>query len=336
MSFKTSFNSTLTAASKTASTLAWLYKQLFSSSPDPSVASGVKMLNFMSKGFLIVGALSSMSYTIPTFYELWAGVFPIVVAQALTVFCVLLVLFLIELAYGALAPFALDFSISGKIQQNTLSAIAGIGLWAMVLFMGFLSMYFTYNGASTPVMAAIKPPEIKSTKSLEKEKQAAITAEENRYRNMVASAESKDKEGLNSLKASLHSTILNVEAYATKKYGKESYAVTEALMKARKDSAQRVEDFSTQSAGAAKMIRERDLAINDARAAYNQLIAETKTENENLQKAHAAKVGAAMMVMQMFGSGATALFLLLQIVVSMLTHGAVSGGSAKKFQGHLP
>ena len=84
------------------------------------------------------------------------------------------------------------------------------------------------------------------------------------------------------------------------------------------------------------MIRERDLAINDARAAYNQLIAETKTENENLQKAHAAKVGAAMMVMQMFGSGATALFLLLQIVVSMLTHGAVSGGSAKKFQGHLP
>lgn len=336
MNFKINHKAFLAAGGNAMSTIAWLWKQLFSSAPDPSVSSGIRMLLFMSKGFLIVGALSSLSYTIPTFYELWSGVFPEAVAQGITVFCVLLVLFLIELGYGALAPFALDFSISGKIAQNTLSVIAGTGLWIMVLFMGFLSMYFTYNGASTPVMAAIKQPEVKSTKSLEKEKQQAIALEEARYKPMVSAAESKDKEGLNALKSSLHGSILNVEAYAAKRYGKESYAVAEALLKARKDSAQRVEDFSTQKAESAKITRERDFAINDARNAYNQLIAEAKKANEDAQKKHESKVASAMMIMQMFGAGSTFLFLLLQVIVTMLNHGAVSGGSGKKFQGHLP
>jgi len=310
----------------------WLFKQLFSAAPDPSVRSGIKMIQWMSKGLLIVGALSSISYTAPTFYNIWSGIFLLWVAQSLTIMCVLLVLFLIELSFGSLTPFTLDYTFSGKAQESQVTMWASLALWLMLIFLGGTSVYFTYNGAHTPVNAAIVAPQYIDITEIEAQKQAAISAEELRYDAIVAKYHKEDSLAIIALKTSHHNKILGIEAYAKNKYGQFSHLVHESMQKARKDSTIKVDDFMAEKQKAPYYVRERNAAINDARTTWNKLIEGKKKSNAETEKQHNYKVSAATMLIQNFGAGATIMFFILQIVAALLKLG--EGGSFQKKKFH--
>jgi len=305
-------------------TTKWLFTQLFSSTPDPSVSSGVKMLQWVSKGLLIVGALSSVSYTAPTFYNIWSGIMALFVAQIATIICVVLILFLIELSFGALTPFALDFTFSGQASQNDMSKIGATLLWIFVIFLGGASVVFTYNGASTPVHASIVAPEMIDISSVEAQKQFALSKEEHRYDALVDKYHKEDSAGIASLSLYHHNNIKNIEAYAIKKYGEYSHLVDESVSKARKDSTIKVQDYESTKLKAPYYVRERNQAINDARKTWNGLIEEKKAANEKLEKLHNFKVSAAIMLIQNFGAGSTILFFILQVIISTLRVGETS------------
>lgn len=321
-------HSFLQKARSTGNNLAWLFTQLFSASPDPSITSGIKMIQWMSKGLLIVGALSSISYTAPTFYNIWSGIFPYWIAQTLTIVCVLLILFLIELSFGALTPFTFEYTFSGQAMKNGNTQAGSVALWVMILFLGGTSMYFTYNGAHTPVHAAIVAPATLDITAFEKQKQKALSKEEARYDAIVDKYHKEDSINLAALKASHHRTIIGIEAYAVNKYGKHSHLVHESLVKARKDSTIKVDDFMSVGQKAPYYVRERNAAINDARVTWNKLIEEKKKQNAETEKQHGYKISAATMLIQNFGAGSTLMFFILQIVVSLLKLG--EGGSQKK------
>lgn len=311
-------------------TTKWLFTQLFSSAPDPSVTSGVRMLNWMSKGFLIIGAISSISYTAPTSFNVWSGILPYTLSVALTIICVVLILFLIELSFGALTPFALSQTLSGDLFKSTNSSIGGVALWVLLIFMGFLSMYFTYNGADVPVHAAIVAPVTFDISTLETQKQDAIKKEEDRYDAIIAKYHKEDSLNFEALKKYHHEHILSVERYAIKVYGQHSHHVHEAVSKAQKDSTIKTEDFHINKAKAPWYVRERTEAINDTRDTWNKIIEEKKKDNGKLEKTHNSKVSAATMLIQNFGAGSTLLFFIIQIITTMLKLGDAETVTQKK------
>lgn len=299
----------------TASEIGWYFKQLFSTSPDSDVQSGVKMLQFMAKGLLIVGALSSMSYTTPTFYNIWNGLLPTVLAQAITIICVVLMLFLIELSFGALTPFALKYSIDTKHPNY----VALVAIWLFVAFLGLASMYFTWNGAAVPVHAAITPPSLQNIGVLAEKKDSALMEKQKIYLPQVQAAAKADSTHLAELKASHKTMIKDARVHAAQK-AKSYYSpkVKEAVKKARLDSSRAVAAFEPTLPQQQRIM---ESALYNVRHHWDGQIEEAKKSNSETKQVHSAKVEGAMMLIQGFGAGSTLLFFILSIIVTLLNKG---------------
>jgi hypothetical protein len=305
----------------------WLYNQIFSSTPDTSVESGLKFLKMISKGLLMIGAITSVSFTAPTFFMIWSNLFPYYSAVFATVFCVLLIFFLTDLAFGSLLPFIIEYTVSNRLSRNFYSLLGGSLLWLVVSFLGFVSMYFTWNGAPNPVQMALPPPQKNDIAEFEEKKQEIISIEEKRYKH-ADEALAREKSELSSLKRSEHIKILEVEKRAIKKYGKGTNSALSKIEKARQDSSIRVDKFNSTNSKSLTYLKERELALTDARASWNRVVEEKNKENDQLDKMHQIKVSSALMIIQCLGSGSTLIFFILQIIIALIKLGDEPENSA--------
>ena len=305
----------------------WFFNQLFSASPQTDVPSGTKFLSWMSKGLLMVGAITSISSTAPNMYNIWQGVFPVYLAQIATIICVILLLFLVELSFGVLAPFCLSFTVSNKILHSRSYTLAGILIWLIVIFLGTMSIRFTWQGGAILIQRSIKNVEMLNIAELEGKKQNALRIEASRFDSLYTIQSRKDSATLAQIKNQQHKNIVAVHRYADKRYGSHSGYYEQAMKRVRKDSINRVDEFEPK---APFILRDRQLAIDDSRNTHNSIIKDAKKENNRREKDHKKKVSAALLIIQGFGSGATVISFILIFIVTLLKK---KGSSMKKGRG---
>jgi len=215
--------------------------------------------------------------------------------------------FLIDLSIGSITPFTLDYTLSNKISNNTYSMGGGVLLWCIILFLGFSSMYLTWNGASIPVISSLTQPVNTDLIELEREKQSSIELEEKRYKGLVTKSIKDDQQQLKKLKDHHHNIIIKQTKFSRKE-------------KSIQDSITKVNDFlSTQKS--AYYEREMSLAIDNTRNSWNSIITEKKEQfNRDLNK-YETRVSVTMLIVQILGSGSTIIFFLIQFVVTLLKYG---------------
>jgi hypothetical protein len=282
------------------------YKRYFTTSNNTSIDYHAKTLKTMSKGFLIVGALTSMAFTIPTIFALASSIFPSTIAIGLTIFCALILFLIIDLSIGTLTPFALEFSLGGQINKNKYSFAGGMLLWSIIGFLGITSMYLTYNGSIIPVLSAIEEPLKDDIISLEAQKQKTISSEEARYKGLVATQTKADKLQLESLKKKLHNKILSQKGYSKKQA-------------AVQDSINKVDEFSA-NMKSLFISRDMSLALDDARNSWNTIIREKKEDSFRKRSEYETKIAATLLIFQILGTISTALFFLIETSLALLKY----------------
>jgi hypothetical protein len=282
------------------------YKQYLSNNPDISINENIKVLLRMSKGFLVIGALTSMSFTIPTIYSLLIPLFDSTTSVVLTIISAFLIFFIIDLSIGSLTPFTLDFTFSKKIKNNSYSLFGGLLLWTIILFLAFTSMYLTFNGAKIPVINSIEIPESHEIVEMEQSKSEAIQDEEQRYKSLYLKTHKQDSLNLLSLKKKFN-TQINKE----KKESRKNKLIQDSIIKVSDMMNNQKSEY---------YLKEMTSAINDTRNSWNQLIIQKKEEHDRNLNIYETRINATLLIVQILGVISTLLFFLIQIVVILLKY----------------
>jgi len=280
------------------------YKQYLSNNPDTSIDENVKVLLRMSKGFLVIGAITSMSFTIPAIYSLLISLFDNTTSIILTVLSAFLIFFIIDLSIGSLTPFTLDFTFSKKIKNNYYSLFGGLLLWIIILFLAFTSMYLTFNGAKIPVLNSIEIPNSEEIVEMEESKSTAIKEEEQRYKNLYFKTREQDSLSLTTLKQKFHIQIMK-----EKKESRKNRLIQDSINKVSEMINTQKSDF---------YLKEMTTAIDDTRNSWNQLIIQKKEEHDRNLNIYETRINATLLIVQILGVISTVLFFLIQIVVTLL------------------
>lgn len=282
------------------------YKQYLSNNPDISIDENVKVLLRMSKGFLVIGAITSMSFTIPAIYSLLISLFDNLTSIIITAISAFLIFFIIDLSIGSLTPFTLDFTFSKKIRNNYYSIFGGILLWIMILFLAFTSMYLTFNGAKIPIINSIQMPSSEEIVRMEESKSAAIKEEEERYQKLYSETREQDLLNLEALKEKFHIQIMKQQ-----KESRKNRLIQDSINQVSEMINTQKSDF---------YLKEMTTAIDDVRNSWNILINEKKDElNRNLGL-YETRINATLLIIQILGTISTILFFLIQIVVTLLKY----------------
>jgi hypothetical protein len=280
------------------------YKQYLSNNPDTSIDENVKVLLRMSKGFLVIGAITSMSFTIPAIYSLLISLFDNTTSIILTVLSAFLIFFIIDLSIGSLTPFTLDFTFSKKIKNNYYSLFGGLLLWIIILFLAFTSMYLTFNGAKIPVLNSIEIPNSEEIVEMEESKYTTIKEEEQRYKNLYFKTREQDSLSLTTLKQKFHIQIMK-----EKKESRKNRLIQDSINKVSEMINVQKSDF---------YLKEMTTAIDDTRNSWNQLIIQKKEEHDRNLNIYETRINATLLIVQILGVISTVLFFLIQIVVTLL------------------
>jgi hypothetical protein len=280
------------------------YKQYLSNNPDTSIDENIKVLLRMSKGFLVIGAITSMSFTIPVIYSLLISLFDNTTSIILTVLSAFLIFFIIDLSIGSLTPFTLDFTFSKKIKNNYYSLFGGLLLWIIILFLAFTSMYLTFNGAKIPVLNSIEIPNSEEIVEMEESKSTAIKEEEQRYKNLYFKTREQDSLSLTTLKQKFHIQIMK-----EKKESRKNRLIQDSINKVSEMINVQKSDF---------YLKEMTTAIDDTRNSWNQLIIQKKEEHDRNLNIYETRINATLLIVQILGVISTVLFFLIQIVVTLL------------------
>jgi hypothetical protein len=280
------------------------YKQYLSNNPDTSIDENVKVLLRMSKGFLVIGAITSMSFTIPAIYSLLISLFDNTTSIILTVLSAFLIFFIIDLSIGSLTPFTLDFTFSKKIKNNYYSLFGGLLLWIIILFLAFTSMYLTFNGAKIPVLNSIEIPNSEEIVEMEESKSTTIKEEEQRYKNLYFKTREQDSLSLTTLKQKFHIQIMK-----EKKESRKNRLIQDSINKVSEMINTQKSDF---------YLKEMTTAIDDTRNSWNQLIIQKKEEHDRNLNIYETRINATLLIVQILGVISTVLFFLIQIVVTLL------------------
>jgi hypothetical protein len=258
----------------------------------------------MSKGFLVIGAITSMSFTIPAIYSLLISLFDNTTSIILTVLSAFLIFFIIDLSIGSLTPFTLDFTFSKKIKNNYYSLFGGLLLWIIILFLAFTSMYLTFNGAKIPVLNSIEIPNSEEIVEMEESKSTAIKEEEQRYKNLYFKTREQDSLSLTTLKQKFHIQIMK-----EKKESRKNRLIQDSINKVSEMINVQKSDF---------YLKEMTTAIDDTRNSWNQLIIQKKEEHDRNLNIYETRINATLLIVQILGVISTVLFFLIQIVVTFL------------------
>jgi hypothetical protein len=258
----------------------------------------------MSKGFLVIGAITSMSFTIPAIYSLLISLFDNTTSIILTVLSAFLIFFIIDLSIGSLTPFTLDFTFSKKIKNNYYSLFGGLLLWIIILFLAFTSMYLTFNGAKIPVLNSIEIPNSEEIVEMEESKSTAIKEEEQRYKNLYFKTREQDSLSLTTLKQKFHIQIMK-----EKKESRKNRLIQDSINKVSEMINTQKSDF---------YLKEMTTAIDDTRNSWNQLIIQKKEEHDRNLNIYETRINATLLIVQILGVISTVLFFLIQIVVTLL------------------
>jgi hypothetical protein len=281
------------------------YKQYLSNNPDISVDENTKTLLRMSKGFLIVGALTSMSFTIPTIYTLLMPIFIQEISIGLTILFSFLLFFIIDLSIGSLTPFTLDYTFSKKYNQNYNSISACILLWIIIIFLGFTSMYLTFNGAKIPVISSIELPMNEEIISLEERKSQAIKEDEKRYKEIISKLDNENSTKIKNIQKEYHNKI--------KKETKQSRK--DRLIQ---DSLTKVSKITPNTEVYVKQMTE---SINKTTISWDEIINQKKQEYDKNIEYYNDRISATLLIFQILGVVSTVLFFIIQLVVVLLKYG---------------
>lgn len=274
------------------------YKQYISSNPDNSLNTNIRTLQKMSKGFLLIGAITSMGFTIPTIYSLLNPIFSYEISILLTILSVLTIFFIVDLSLGSLTPFVMKYTFS---ESNHKSNVGGLLLWLMIIFLSLTTMYMTYNGSIIPVLNSIQQPLEDDVVELEKQKQSAILAEEKRFKTLLNQVMIDDSINLSKLKNKHHKKII-----------KSSNSEKSII-----DSTNKVSEFINNSK-TTLLTNQMILSIDDARNSWNRIIREKKEDYNRNYLIYEKRIKSTMLIFQVLGTISTGLFFIIQLICSLI------------------